>query len=94
MAAPTTRLRRIAVHVDEPTPGRFYWVLAEQGDDASQWKEFASAGSGCEMWLDALHAGVRALESHARDERIGPRTAGPAGTGEDEDAAPVGRPAS
>lgn len=37
-------LRRIAVHVDEPDPGHFFWVLMEEGDDASQWKELESAG--------------------------------------------------
>ena len=52
-------LWRIAVHVDEPDPGHFFWVLMEEGDDASPWKELESAGEPYEMWLDALQAGVR-----------------------------------
>ncbi|MDR6453865.1 hypothetical protein [Variovorax paradoxus] len=80
-----TRLRRIAVHVDEPDPGHFYWVLMEEGDDASEWEERESADEAYDLWLDALHAGVRALEGYATDERIGPRAAG-----DDEDANPVG----
>lgn len=32
-----THLRRIACHIDEPDPGHFYWVLMEEGDDASGW---------------------------------------------------------
>lgn len=80
-----TRIRRIAVHVDEPDPGHFFWVLMEEGDDPSQWKELESADEPCEMWLDALQAGVRALEGYALDERIGPRR-----SGRDEDADPVG----
>ncbi|MBD9667420.1 hypothetical protein IB278_25910 [Variovorax sp. VRV01] len=80
-----THIRRIAVHVDEPDPGHFYWVLMEVGDDASGWKELASAEEAYDMWLDALQAGVRALEGYASGERIGPRAAG-----DDEDANPVG----
>ncbi|WP_042581157.1 hypothetical protein [Variovorax paradoxus] len=79
-----SHIRRIAVHVDEPEPGHFYWVLMEEGGDASQWIELESADEACEMWLDALRAGVRALEGYAPDERIGPRT-----SGDDEDANPV-----
>lgn len=80
-----SHILRISVHVDEPDPGHFYWVLMEEGDDASQWVELESAEEPYDMWLDALQAGVRALEGYAPDERIGPRT-----TTEDEDQAPVG----
>lgn len=83
-----THIRRISVHVDEPEPGSFYWVLMEEGDDASEWLELASAQEGFEMWLDALHAGTKALVRYAPDERIGPREA----DGDDEDASPVGLP--
>ncbi|MDH6170031.1 hypothetical protein M2282_005201 [Variovorax boronicumulans] len=79
------KIRRISVHVDEPDPGRFYWVLMEEGGDASQWAELQSADEGYDMWLDALQAGMRALERLASDERIGPRIAG-----DDEDSSPVG----
>jgi hypothetical protein len=78
-------IRRIAVHVDEPDPGHFYWVLMEESDDASQWTELESADATYGMWLDALTAGVKALVGYAPDERIGPRSAG-----DDEDPNPVG----
>jgi hypothetical protein len=57
----------------------------EEGDDASAWIELESADECYDMWLDALQAGVRALEGYAPHKRIGPRTAG-----DDEDANPVG----
>lgn len=84
----TAHIRRISVHVDEPNPGHFYWVLMEEGDDASQWRELESAAEGYDMWLDALQAGTTALMKYAPDERIGPRE----DTVDDEDAAPVGLP--
>lgn len=82
-----SHIRRISVHVDEPDPGHFYWVLMEEGDDASQWVELESADQPYDMWLDALQAGVEALQRQAGDERIDPRSAG-----DDEDGNPVGIP--
>ena len=82
-----SHIRRISVHVDEPDPGHFYWVLMEESDDASQWAELQSAEEGFDMWIDALQAGMWTLEKLAEDERIGPRSAG-----DDEDASPVGIP--
>jgi hypothetical protein len=83
----TSHIRRISVHVDEPEPGQFFWVLMEEGDDASQWHEIESAAEPYDMWLDALQAGTKALIEYAPDERIGPRE-----VGDDEDAVPVGLP--
>lgn len=82
-----SRIRRISVHVDEPDPGHFYWVLMEEGDDASQWVELQAADEGFDMWIDALQAGTQALEKLAEDERIGPRI-----EHEDEGSDPVGIP--
>ncbi|BEP42278.1 hypothetical protein [Variovorax sp. V15] len=82
-----THVRRISVHVDEPDPGHFYWVLMEEGDDASQWLELQSAEEGYDMWIDALQAGMWALERLAEDERIGPRI-----DRDDEGSSPVGMP--
>ncbi|MDR6890891.1 MULTISPECIES: hypothetical protein [Variovorax] len=53
-----SHLRRNAVHVDEPDPGHFYWVLMEEGDDASQWVELESADQPTAMWIDAFQAGA------------------------------------
>jgi hypothetical protein len=75
-----SHVRRIAIYVDEPHPGHFFWVLAEECDDASYWRELESAELSHATWLDALHAGVRALEGYALDDRIGPRAPGPATT--------------
>lgn len=83
-----SHIRRISVHVDEPDPGHFFWVLMEEGDDPSQWLELGSAAEPYDMWLDALQEGMKALVTFAPDERIGPRDEG----GDDEDAAPVGLP--
>lgn len=81
-----THIRRISIHVDEPEPGHFHWVLLEEGDDPSQWIELAASEDSYDMWLDALSAGCKALvDGYAPDERIGPRTGG-----EDEDSSPVG----
>ena len=80
-----SQIRRIAVHVDEPDPGHFYWVLMEEGDDASHWVELGSADQPTDMWIDAFQAGTAALLGYVQDERIGPRAAG-----DDEDANPVG----
>jgi hypothetical protein len=82
---PISHVRRIAVHVDEPTPGHFFWVLMEECDDASHWTELESADLSHDTWLDALHAGVRALQGYALDARAGPRA-----PGENENANPVG----
>ncbi len=84
----TTQIRRISLHVDEPDPGSFYWVLMEEGDDPSQWRDLEAAEGPLDMWLDALQAGMKALLRYSPDERIGPRQEGE----EDEDSAPVGIP--
>lgn len=59
-------------------------MLLEE-DDASQWNELESIDESFDMWLDALYAGVRALESYATDVRIGARA-----NGNDEAVDPVG----
>ena len=75
-----SHVRRIAIYVDEPHPGHFFWVLAEECDDVSLWRELESAELSYAIWLDALHAGVKALQGYALDDRIGPRAPGPANT--------------
>ena len=81
----TAPLRRISAHVDERDPGRFIWVLMEQCADATQWKEIDVAKEPYDMWLNALQAGMWALERMSNDDRIGPRAGG-----ESEDGFPVG----
>jgi hypothetical protein len=80
-----SRLRRIAVFVEEVEPGHFHWVLHEQGDDASEWVELSASPMAYDLWLDAFEDGCVELKRMVRDENIGPRS-----PGEDEDAPPVG----
>ena len=80
-----SRLRHLSVWVDEPEPGRFYWVIHEMGDDASVWTDIDSGPESYDLCLDALDAGTVAMMQLVDDERIGPRA-----PGEDEDEAPVG----
>lgn len=81
----TTHLRRISVTVDEPDPGRFYWLLLESREDASVWEALDAADEPLASWSDAFDAGCVALFKLAPDERLGPRAGG-----EDEDTDPVG----
>jgi hypothetical protein len=81
----TDHLRRIALTVEEPGPGRFHWVLLESLEDASGWNELAASSRAYPEWIDAINFGNNALMAMARDRRVGPRS-----QGEDEDASPVG----
>ncbi|WP_296723323.1 hypothetical protein [Variovorax sp.] len=80
-----SRLRRIAVFVEEVGAGNYRWVLHEQGGDASEWIELSASPMAYDLWLDAFEDGCAELVRMVPDERNGPRDAG-----EDEDAPPVG----
>lgn len=80
----TDHLRNIALTVDEPDPGVFYWVLMESTEDASVFGELQASEESFDSYTTALRAGVTALERFAKDSRAGPRA-----SGENEDAAPV-----
>ena len=68
------RLRHIAVHVQELSPGHYQWVLSEQLDAAAGlWVELESSTEVCDHWSDAVTAGCVALHRFAPDERFGPR---------------------
>lgn len=81
-------LRRLAVFVDEPDPGCFYWVHIESKHDASVWDDIASSDESYDTWKEAVDAGNAALMLLASDEKVGPRA-----SGEDENASPVGKSA-
>lgn len=68
-----SKIRRVSLHVDEPQPGHYFWVLMEEGDDESHWQEISSSKEANAMWLDALQEGMLALVILAGDERVGPR---------------------
>lgn len=78
-------LRRIAVFVDEPDPGCFYWVLIESKHDASIWEDIASSEESFDTWQAAYGAGTVELKRLVFDEKTGPLA-----VGEDENASPVG----
>lgn len=80
-----SHLRRIAVFVDEPDPGAFYWVIIESTDDAAIWTDLEAAEESKTTWGEAFAAGNQALLKLVPDQKLGPR-----GTGEDENASPVG----
>jgi len=68
-------LRRISVHVEEPEPGAFEWVLSEAGaDDASGWQTLKRARKAAGTFHAAMAAGLAALEALTDDLDIGPRT--------------------
>lgn len=81
----TDHLRSLSVHVDEPDPGVFHWVILESTEDASVWADGEASHDSFASWDEALAAGVTALRAYAKDLAVGPRA-----TGEDEDADPVG----
>ncbi|WP_422098581.1 hypothetical protein [Variovorax sp.] len=56
-----TRLRRIAVFVEEVGAGNFHWVLHEQGADASEWIELSASPMAYDLWLDAFEDGCAEL---------------------------------
>lgn len=82
----TDHLRLISVHVDEPDPGHFFWVLMESTQDSTVFGELMAAQRPEKSWEDALYAGVNRLIDLAQTVERGPRTT----AGEDEDANPVG----
>lgn len=78
-------LRRLAIFVDEPDPGCFYWVLIESKEDAAVWADIGSSDESFDTWILAWEAGNKHLLSLVEDKSTGPLVAG-----EDENASPVG----
>lgn len=83
--AATQHLRRIAIFVDEPDPGQFYWVMHESTEDATVWLDFQSSEASFPSWLAAYEAGNKELLRMVEDKKTGPLAAG-----EDENTSPVG----
>ena len=96
-------LRTIAVHVDEPEPLAFFWVLTERsGSGASaRWVELQRARTATDRYQPAMAAGLEALQALVDDLDIGPRRAAGAASSEappdpapddTADAPPTARP--
>lgn len=67
-------LRRISVHVQEPEPGAFKWVLSEAGSDgADDWHALKRARKAERTFHAAMAEGLAALEALTDDLDIGPR---------------------
>lgn len=67
-------LRRISVHVEEPEPGAFKWVLSEAGSDgADDWHALKRARKAERTFHAAMAEGLAALESLTNNLDIGPR---------------------
>lgn len=69
---PATTLRPIAIHVQEPAPGRFEWVLTERGS-GNAWAETQRAPAPAATYRQAMADGLLALQALIDDLDIGPR---------------------
>jgi hypothetical protein len=67
-----TQLRPIAVHVTEPEPGTFQWVLAELADNRT-WSPLQAAEAHHATYREAMADGLLALQALAADLDQGPR---------------------
>ncbi|MEQ6310523.1 hypothetical protein ABN448_25120 [Delftia acidovorans] len=65
-------LRLLAVHVAEPDPGMFEWVITERVNE-DQWKEIDRAKEGYKTYKTAMASGLMALEEMIADLDVGPR---------------------
>ena len=65
-------LRSVAVTVDEPDPGSYYWVLLESGGPGQAFHVLDSARTGHDSYDAALSEGVNQLRQLCRDRRLGP----------------------
>ena len=65
-------LRLLAVHVAEPDPGQFEWVITECVNE-DQWKEIGRAKDGYKTYKAAMASGLVALEEMISDLDVGPR---------------------
>ena len=64
-------LRVIAIHVEEPQPKRFIWVLTER--DGPSWQELARAAAPARSFKKAMANGLLELQSMVEDLDAGPR---------------------
>jgi hypothetical protein len=86
---PQDVLRRISVHVEEPEPGAFEWVLSE-ADASDDWQPLKRARKAARTFHAAMADGLAALEALTDDLDIGPRA--PADTEADTDPDPEDHP--
>lgn len=88
-----TQLREIAVHVEEPRPGRFAWVLSEREREGGRWAELQRASAPVDSYRQAMADGLLALQALVDDLEQGPRKAqAPAGRSRPAAAPPAAPP--
>ena len=75
-------LRHIAIHVEEPEPGLFAWVLTERVrvGDGDGWRALSQADAAVGSYAQAMAGGLVALQSMVQDLQRGPRQADAAGS--------------
>lgn len=56
-------LRRLALTVDEPWPGLFFWVLQEENDDVGIYEPIDVSDSPVATYQEALACGYVALQA-------------------------------
>lgn len=78
-------LRKFAVTVVEPAPGRFQWKILESKAGPDLWEQVEAGKEDFSSYAEALARGNDAVMSYGDDPDVGPRA-----DGEDEDADPVG----
>lgn len=66
------QLRHLAVHVTEPKPGDFRWVLTELSADHS-WTEIQGAEAGAATYREAMADALMYLQSMVYDLHRWPR---------------------
>lgn len=76
LGMPETRLRSIALHVEEPRPRAFVWVLSEARADGP-WQPLQRATAPAPRYHEAVAQGLLALQALVDDLDSGPREALP-----------------
>lgn len=73
-----TQLRHLALSVEEPEHGDFFWSILEDASDHTGWTAHSSAVHGYRTWKEAWNAGNVEYLKLVKDWRIGPRFSNPA----------------
>lgn len=68
-----SRLRPIAISVEESRAQRFVWVLLERESEGDAWHTLAQADSAVASYQEAMADGLLALQALVEDLALGPR---------------------
>ena len=70
------QLISIALTVDQPDAGDYFWVLLESFDNSMEFEPLMEAATGFATYGDALQAGYVVLKGLSDDLNAGPREEG------------------